>query len=64
MREIGKEFDVPVIEMHDYLSRHYDDGFLWWDFVHMTSFGQKLFAKYLLQELQPLLDEVIVIPKL
>jgi len=64
MREIGKEFDVPVIEMHDYLSRHYDDGFLWWDFVHMTSFGQKLFAEYLLQELQPLLDEVTVIPKL
>ncbi|HRT65546.1 MAG TPA: SGNH/GDSL hydrolase family protein [Candidatus Hydrogenedentes bacterium] len=44
MREVARECNVPCLDLHDYLRQHYDDGFLWWDFVHPTSFGHKLIA--------------------
>jgi lysophospholipase L1-like esterase len=48
---IGNESQVPVIDMHGYLGRRADDGFLWWDLAHLTSFGQRLFAEKLHEEL-------------
>lgn len=54
MAEVGARLGVPVIDMHDYLARHWDDGFLWWDWVHLTSFGQRLFAEHLVDELERL----------
>ena len=54
MRGVGKSHKVPVIDMHDYLRKEQDKGFLWWDSVHLTDFGQKLFAERLYEELLPL----------
>ena len=31
--------------MHSYLRDKYDEGFLWWDFVHLADFGQDLLPK-------------------
>jgi lysophospholipase L1-like esterase len=43
-RAIGAKHAVSVIDMQTYLDERYDEGFLWWDHVHLTSFGQRLMA--------------------
>ncbi len=35
---------VPYVRMQPYLNGHQREGFLWWDMVHLTPFGQQLFA--------------------
>jgi len=45
MRQLAVENNVTVVDMHTYLLEHYDDGFIWWDSVHLTDFGQKIFAE-------------------
>ena len=56
MREIGAYENVPVIDLHAYLNSPsvYDTGFLWWDYVHLTSYGQSLFANHLF----PILEKI------
>lgn len=55
MRQAAATEAAVVIDMHDHLARNEDRGFLWWDSVHLTSFGQRLFAERLLPELTALL---------
>jgi lysophospholipase L1-like esterase len=55
MRRVAEASGVPVVDMHAHLAQQEDRGFLWWDSVHLTSFGQRLFAERLLPELQRLL---------
>lgn len=52
MAAIGSQYGVPVIDMQGPLAKRADDGFLWWDHVHMTSFGQRLFAESLVEALE------------
>lgn len=51
MISVAKENNIPWIDLHSYLSNPavYDTGFLWWDIVHMTSYGQKLAAEFISQ---------------
>ncbi len=51
MARVAAAQRVPILDMHTYLAERHDDGFLWWDPVHLTSFGQRLFAERLLEEL-------------
>ena len=51
MTLVGDQHGVPVLDMHGYLASRQDDGFLWWDWVHLTSFGQRLFAEELVDNL-------------
>jgi lysophospholipase L1-like esterase len=44
MRRLARNLGVPVIELHEEMKRYYDDGFLWWDYVHPTSYGHALIA--------------------
>ncbi len=44
MRAIAETYDVPVVAMHSYLAGRQQLGLLWWDKVHLTSFGQRLMA--------------------
>ena len=59
MQTIAATNDVPVIPMHEYLGRNYTRGFLWWDHVHLTSYGHQLFAERLYQGLH----EFELVPK-
>ncbi len=52
MAAIGGQYDVPVIDTQGLLARREDDGFLWWDQVHLTSFGHRLFAEHLVEALE------------
>ncbi|HRG48766.1 MAG TPA: SGNH/GDSL hydrolase family protein [Leptospiraceae bacterium] len=55
MRNLAKELNVPMIDMHTKMLPHYDDGFLWWDRIHFTSFGNVLFANEMLEPLKNIL---------
>jgi lysophospholipase L1-like esterase len=57
MRDLAKELDIPMIDMHSKMLSHYDDGFLWWDRIHFTSFGNILFANEMIDPLRKILIE-------
>lgn len=54
--EIAGREDIPVIDLHNYLLERYDDGFLWWDYVHLTSYGHKIAGEYLGRRINKLID--------
>ncbi len=41
---------LPCLDLHAFLARQ-QGGILWWDKVHLTSYGQKLAARFLADEL-------------
>ena len=51
MRIAGYEEGVPVIDVHGRLLRSMRKGYLWWDFVHPTSFGHRLIGDMIFDEL-------------
>ena len=55
MREIADRNQVPVVDLHEFMKDHHDDGFLWWDYVHGTDFGQRLMAECVYEGIAPLL---------
>jgi lysophospholipase L1-like esterase len=57
MRDVGSEQDVPVVDAHGWLAARFDQGFLWWDYVHLSSFGQDLLAQRLAEAVVEALDQ-------
>jgi lysophospholipase L1-like esterase len=55
MRRVAQERSVPVLDMHAHLAARRDDGFLWWDQVHLTSYGQQLVGDRLRDAIVPML---------
>ena len=55
LRGMAGDLGLPVIETHDWLVERRDQGFLWWDRVHLTPFGQRLLARRLFDERERLL---------
>jgi lysophospholipase L1-like esterase len=53
MRKVARQTGTPCIDLHAYLAGPgvYDSGILWWDAVHLTSYGQKLAAEFLAREM-------------
>ncbi|MTI29611.1 hypothetical protein E1171_02200 [Cytophagales bacterium RKSG123] len=49
---LAKKHEIPFVNMHDFINRHMDHGFLFWDKVHLTDFGNKIFAKELFKQLK------------
>ena len=58
LRRLGKEYGVPVLPLHRFLNGPdvYDSGLLWWDNVHLSSWGQALAAGWLLPRLRARLE--------
>lgn len=56
MRRSAAKLDVPVVDMHGYFESEPDQGFLWWDMVHLTSGGQAIFAEKMHRALKPVLE--------
>lgn len=54
MVNVAKERQIPLINLHGILKRNYDTGFLWWDMVHLTSYGHRLAGKFLADEITKL----------
>jgi hypothetical protein len=59
MEYLARDMGVPVIRLHKYLYDDYDRGFMWWDYVHLTSFGQRLAGSYLAGELLKIIAQEI-----
>ena len=49
MRNLSTQYHVPLLDLNGYLTSDgvYDSGFLWWDLVHLTSYGQELAAEFI-----------------
>jgi lysophospholipase L1-like esterase len=58
MRAIGENNGIAVVDLHSFLVENYDQGFLWWDCVHLTNFGQQLAAECLFDALHKEIDIV------
>jgi lysophospholipase L1-like esterase len=58
MKEVAEKNNVIFLHTHDYLATKTDTGILWWDFVHMTSFGYRLMAEYFFNQLEPVLKKL------
>jgi len=56
--EVGRETGTRVLDLHAYLLGFEDSGFLWWDKVHLTSYGQKVMAEKLAADLEPKIVEL------
>lgn len=52
MRELAEKRQIPCLELHRYMKERYDSGFLWWDFVHPTSYGHRLIAERIVAALR------------
>ena len=57
VREMAEKYKLKHIDMPHFLAKHNDDGFIWWDFIHLTDYGQKLFAEKLFTELKDMVGE-------
>jgi len=55
MKEVAASLDVPFVDAHGRLSIDRQKGFLWWDFIHPTSFGHRLIADCIFAELRKVL---------
>ncbi|HEO71296.1 MAG TPA: SGNH/GDSL hydrolase family protein, partial [Candidatus Hydrogenedentes bacterium] len=42
MRHVAQEMGVPLLDAHACMQTHLHEGFLFWDEVHLTSFGHGL----------------------
>lgn len=51
MRKLGDQFGIAYVDMQAKMDARRDDGFLWWDLVHMTSAGHEIFAEELVGEI-------------
>ncbi|MBF0522631.1 MAG: SGNH/GDSL hydrolase family protein [Candidatus Omnitrophica bacterium] len=47
MRQVALRYNVPILDAQAFLAERHENGFLWWDWVHMSSFGHKLIAEFL-----------------
>lgn len=56
MKKVAAAHGIPVIDMNARLKENITRGFLWWDFVHPTSFGHQLIADCIFTELQKVLS--------
>ena len=60
MRNVAKENSIVAIEMNNILMSKYDDGFLWWDNVHMNSPGHQLMAESLYETFYNVMKDSVI----
>jgi lysophospholipase L1-like esterase len=51
LERLGSELGVPVLGLHAHFKSKQNMGFIWWDNVHLTSFGMSLAADFLTEQL-------------
>ncbi len=48
MKRVAAKYGIPVVESQQFLASKRDSGFLWWDGVHLSDYGQHLLAQRML----------------
>jgi lysophospholipase L1-like esterase len=59
MKEVAFENNILIIDMQYHINKEFENGILFWDNVHLTDFGQKVFAEYLWNCISPFLNNEI-----
>lgn len=49
--EKSEKYGLPLADLNSFLYGKYESGFLWWDKVHLTSYGQYLAAAFLAENI-------------
>ncbi len=47
MEQVGNENGILTLDAHAHLKAKQNEGILWWDYIHLTAFGQDLLARYI-----------------
>ena len=55
MKAVASENQIKFIDMHAHILQHYDDGLIWWDYIHLSDFGHRLVASELLRSIKTFL---------
>lgn len=55
MRKLARENNIVLLDAPVFLNQNLAAGILWWDIVHLTSFGQELLARFIYGKIKPLL---------
>lgn len=55
MTELAAEYEIPVLDPTPAIQSKIDKGFVFWDSVHFTDYGQKIFADIVWRFLSPYL---------
>jgi lysophospholipase L1-like esterase len=58
VRSVAAAHAIPVVDLQAHLAERRDAGLVWWDFVHLTAFGQRLVADKLAGELPGVLPQL------
>ncbi len=58
--ELALKYSLKIIPLHRHLLDKRETGFLWWDEVHMTSYGMNLAADLLANELAGPIEEELI----
>lgn len=51
MRNVAETRAVPFVDMYKYMRSRQDEGYLWWDFIHPTTYGHQLIGERLAEEI-------------
>jgi lysophospholipase L1-like esterase len=57
LNELASQNDIPILDLHEYLknTKLLNSGIVWWDIVHLSSYGQNLVANWLAPQIQSIL---------
>jgi len=55
MRQVAAATGVPVVDMHAAMLADRETGLMWWDFVHLTDYGQRRAGEHFAAAISPLL---------
>ena len=53
LRRVAAKHAAPLVELHSIMKTNENNGFLWWDNAHATSYGQEVIAESILKVLLP-----------
>lgn len=53
IEKFSRKRGISFVDMHKYLTERKETGFLWWDTIHLTSYGQWLFSERMFAEISP-----------
>ncbi len=51
LARVAADLAIPLVDLQTFMNRLADSGFVWWDHVHLTSYGQRRLAEKLYEEM-------------
>lgn len=58
-KSIADSSGKMLLDMQTFMDGEMENGYLYWDFIHLTNYGQELFAEELFRQSKDLLNQLI-----